>query len=115
VTTYILRRVLYSIPVLFAASFLVFAMVSATGDPLGAIRMQPNISEESIQLIVEEKHLDDPIPIRYFYWLEEAVTEKFGSTVVGERPIWNDLGRVIGHTVQLVVAAELRRRCSGWR
>ena len=33
VTTYILRRLLYSIPVLFAASFLVFAMVSATGDP----------------------------------------------------------------------------------
>jgi peptide/nickel transport system permease protein len=107
VTTYILRRLLYSIPVLFAASFLVFAMVSATGDPLGAIRMQPQISEESIQLIIEQKHLDDPIPIRYFYWLEEAVTEKFGSTVVGERPIWDDLGRVIGNTGQLVIAAEL--------
>jgi ABC-type dipeptide/oligopeptide/nickel transport system permease component len=105
--TYVLRRLLYSIPVLFAASFLAFAMVSATGDPLGAIRMQPQISEESIQLIVEQKHLDDPIPIRYFYWLEEAVTEKFGSTVVGERPIWDDLSRVIGHTAQLVIAAEL--------
>jgi peptide/nickel transport system permease protein len=107
VTTYILRRVLYSIPVLLAASFLTFAMVSATGDPLGAIRMQPNISQESIQLIIDQKHLDDPIPVRYFYWLEEAVTEKFGSTVVGERPIWDDLGRVIGHTAQLVIAAEL--------
>jgi peptide/nickel transport system permease protein len=107
VTTYILRRLLYSIPVLLAASFLVFAMVSATGDPLGAIRMQPQISEQSIQLIIDQKHLDDPIPIRYFYWLEEAVTDKFGSTVVGERPIWDDLGRVIGHTAQLVIAAEL--------
>ena len=46
-TTYILRRLLYSIPVLFAASFLVFAMVSATGDPLGALRMTPNISQQS--------------------------------------------------------------------
>jgi peptide/nickel transport system permease protein len=107
VTTYIIRRLLYSIPVLFAASFLVFAMVSATGDPLGTLRMTPNISQQTIDLITEKKHLDEPIPIRYFYWLEEAVTDKFGSTIIGERPIWNDLSRVIGNTLQLVIAAEL--------
>jgi peptide/nickel transport system permease protein len=107
VTTYILRRLLYSIPVLFAASFLTFAMVSATGDPLGTLRMTPQISEQSLDLITERKHLDEPIPVRYFYWLEEAVTEKFGSTIIGERPIWDDLGRVIGNTLQLVIAAEL--------
>ncbi len=106
-TTYILRRLLYSIPVLLAASFLTFTMVSATGDPLGTLRMTPNISQQSLDLIVEKKHLDEPIPVRYAYWLEEAVTEKFGSTIIGERPIWDDLGRVIGNTLQLVVAAEL--------
>jgi peptide/nickel transport system permease protein len=107
VTTYILRRLLYSIPVLFAASFLVFAMVSATGDPLGTLKMTPNISPQTIDLITERKHLDEPIPIRYFYWLEEAVTDKFGSTIIGERPIWDDLSRVMGNTLQLVIAAEL--------
>ena len=106
-TTYILRRLLYSIPVLLAASFLTFAMVSATGDPLGTLRMSPQISEQSLDLITERKHLDEPIPVRYLYWLEEAVTERFGSTIIGERPIWDDLGRVIGNTLQLVIAAEL--------
>jgi peptide/nickel transport system permease protein len=106
-TTYIIRRILYSIPVLFAASFLVFAMVSATGDPLATLKMTPNISQQTIDLITEKKHLDEPIPVRYFYWLEEALTDKFGSTIIGERPIWNDLGRVIGNTLQLVIAAEL--------
>ena len=57
-TTYIIRRLLYSIPVLFAASFLVFAMVSATGDPLGTLKMTPNISQQTIDLITEKKHLD---------------------------------------------------------
>jgi peptide/nickel transport system permease protein len=106
-TTYIIRRLLYSIPVLFAASFLVFAMVSATGDPLATLKMTPNISQQTIDLITEKKHLDEPIPVRYFYWLEEALTDKFGSTIIGERPIWDDLGRVIGNTLQLVIAAEL--------
>jgi peptide/nickel transport system permease protein len=107
VTTYILRRFLYSIPVLFAASFLVFAMVTATGDPLATLKMTPNISQDTIDLITEKKHLDEPIPVRYFYWLEEAVTDRFGSTIIGERPIWDDLGRVLGNTLQLVIAAEL--------
>jgi peptide/nickel transport system permease protein len=107
VTTYIIRRVIYSIPVLFAASFLVFAMVTATGDPLTTLKMTPNISQQTIDLITEKKHLDEPIPVRYFYWLEEAVTDKFGSTIIGERPIWDDLGRVLTNTLQLVIAAEL--------
>jgi peptide/nickel transport system permease protein len=107
VTTYILRRIIYSIPVLFAASFLVFAMVTATGDPLATLKMTPNISQQTVDLITEKKHLDEPIPIRYFYWLEEAVTDKFGSTIIGERPIWDDLGRVLTNTLQLVIAAEL--------
>jgi peptide/nickel transport system permease protein len=107
VTTYILRRFLYSIPVLFAASFLVFAMVTATGDPLATLKMAPNISQETVDLITEKKHLDEPIPVRYFYWLEEALTDKFGSTIIGERPIWDDLGRVLTNTLQLVIAAEL--------
>jgi ABC-type dipeptide/oligopeptide/nickel transport system permease component len=107
VTTYIIRRLLYTIPVLFAASFLVFAMVTATGDPLGTLKMTPNISQETIDLITEKKHLDEPIPVRYFYWLDEAITDKFGSTIIGERPIWDDLGRVMKNTLQLILAAEL--------
>jgi peptide/nickel transport system permease protein len=107
VTTYILRRLLYSIPVLFVASFLVFCMVSWKADPLGTLKMTPNVSQQTIDLITEKKHLDEPIPVRYFYWLDEALTDKFGSTVIGERPIWADLGQKIKNTLQLVVAAEL--------
>jgi peptide/nickel transport system permease protein len=107
VTTYILRRLLYSIPVLLIASFLVFCMVSWKADPLGELKLVPNVSQVTIDKITEDKHLDEPVPVRYFYWLEEAVTERFGSTVIGERPIWDDLGHKITNTLQLVVAAEI--------
>ena len=106
-TTYILRRLLYSIPVLFAASFLTFTIVTVTGDPLGALRMTPNVSQVTLQQMVEAKHLDEPVVIRYGYWLHEAVTDKFGTTIIGDRPIWDDLVRVMGNTAQLVIAAEL--------
>ena len=105
--TFILRRLLYSIPVLFAASFLIFVGVSAVGDPVQALRVNPLISEQTLQNISERKHLDEPIPVRYVYWLKEAVTDKFGTPLFVQTPIWDDLTRVIPHTLQLVVVAEL--------
>ena len=60
--------------------------------------MQPNASEHTIQNITERKHLDEPIPVRYVYWVKDAFTNKFGTTTIGDRPILPDLKRVMGHT-----------------
>jgi len=105
--TYIIRRVLYSIPVLFAASFLIFSFVALASDPLAFLRMQPRVDQQTVQRIIEREHLEEPIPVRYAYWLQDAVTNKFGNTLLGDRAIWPDLVRVMGNTAQLVIAAEL--------
>ncbi len=105
--TYIIRRVLYSIPVILVSTFIIFTFVSVSGDPLSFIKMQPNASRDTIENITKREHLDDPVPVRYVYWMQEAVTEKFGGTLVGDRPIWPDLKRVMGNTLQLIIAAEV--------
>src|SRR5262249_4249436 len=105
--TYIVRRVLYSIPVLIATSFLIFAGVSAIGDPLGGLKVNPLVSEETIQHIEKQKHLDDPIVVQYGYWVKDAVTNKFGTPLASKTPIWDDLKRVLPHTRALVTPAEL--------
>jgi peptide/nickel transport system permease protein len=105
--TYIIRRLLYSSVVLVLASFLVFFFVTASGDPLAALKTAPNISDQSVQNIVDRKHLDDPIVKRYGYWVQDAVTNKFGTTLLGDRPILPDLWRVMKNTLQLVFIAEL--------
>ncbi len=105
--SFALRRLLYSVVVLFAASFLVFTMVSVSGDPLAQLRITPNVSEQSKQNIIDRKHLDDPVPVRYWYWLKDAVTNEFGTTLLGDRPILPELWRVMKNTLQLVLVAEL--------
>jgi ABC-type dipeptide/oligopeptide/nickel transport system permease component len=105
--TYIIRRVLYSIPVIIVSTFIIFTFVSVSGDPLSFIKMQPNASRDTIENITKREHLDDPVPVRYVYWMHEAITQKFGGTLVGDRPIWPDLKRVMGNTLQLIVAAEV--------
>jgi peptide/nickel transport system permease protein len=93
--------------VLILASFLIFVAVSAAGDPLTTLKTNPLVSQETLENISEKKHLEDPLPIRYFYWVKEATTEKFGTPLLIEEPIWNDLKRVIPHTLQLVLLSEL--------
>ena len=105
--TYVIRRLLYSVVVLFAASFLVFTFVSVSGDPLAPLKVVPNISEETIQNVRKQKHLDEPIPVQYWYWLKDATTNQFGTTLQGNRPILPDLWRVMKNTLQLVIVAEL--------
>jgi peptide/nickel transport system permease protein len=105
VLAYVARRVLYSIPVLLATSFLIFSFVSIAGDPLARLRANPNITHEQLESIRHDKKLDRPVAVRYGFWVRDAVTEKFGTTLFGNRPIWPDLKRVMGHTLQFVLSA----------
>jgi peptide/nickel transport system permease protein len=107
VLTYIARRLLYSVAVLIAASFLVFFFVTVSGDPIAGLRITPNVSRESIAEISERKHLDDPIVKRYWYWVQDATTNKFGTTLLDNRPILPDLWRVMKNTLQLIIIAQL--------
>ena len=102
---YIIRRILNSVPVLLAASFLLFTFVSISGDPLGRLRANPNITQQQIRSIEHSKNLDRPVIVRYGYWARDALTKKFGTTLYGNRKIWPDLKRVMGHTIQFIGAA----------
>ncbi|MDQ4059255.1 MAG: ABC transporter permease [Actinomycetota bacterium] len=104
--TYILRRVLYSIPVLIITSFLIFTFVQISGDPLTQVRAIPRVSQETIQGIIDRNHLQDPIVVQYGFWVKSVFTDQFGNTLLGDQPIFPDIKRVLGNTLQLILLAE---------
>lgn len=105
--TYIVRRLLYSIPVLIITSFLIFMFVSASGDPLNQVRRLPRVSQTTIDNIIERKHLDQPLIVQYGLWVKDAATNQFGTPLLSEEPILPDIKRVLGNTMQLVILAEI--------
>ena len=107
VLTYIVRRLLYAIPVLAISSFLIFVFVSSTTDPLESIKRNPRADPHTIKLVQHRYQLDRPAIVRYGYWVRDIFTRKFGTTILTQRPILPDIRRVLGHTLQLVVMAEL--------
>jgi ABC-type dipeptide/oligopeptide/nickel transport system permease component len=104
--TYVVRRVLYSVPVLIISTFLSFTFVSLAGDPTANLRANPNFSVVTMRLLQHKYHLDASIPVRYWYWVEDVFTHKLGVSLRTSQPIWPDITRTFGHTAQLIMFSE---------
>jgi peptide/nickel transport system permease protein len=108
VAVYIVRRILYSIPVLLLVSFIIFCGVSYLGSPLFVLKQNPLTSKVTLAHIIAAKHLNDPVPLRYIYWLRDVFTDAFGTPLLNaHHAISSDLLRVIPHTLQLALSAEM--------
>ena len=105
--TYITRRVLYSIPVLFLSTFLSFIFVSYAGNPVALLRQNPRVSQQTIHNEIIQQHLDKPVVLRYFYWIHDVFTEKLGKSLQTLQPIWPDVTRTMGHTAQVIIISEI--------
>jgi peptide/nickel transport system permease protein len=101
VGTFILRRILYSVPVIWLASFLLFWAVRATFDPLAKLRQSRDPG--TVQREAERLGLDQSVFQQYGIWLKGFVTGDWGtSTRTGGavRPIITD---ALWPTLQLVL------------
>jgi ABC-type dipeptide/oligopeptide/nickel transport system permease component len=104
---FIVRRLLYSIPVLLATSFLIFTAVSLSGDPAARLKANPRFDEASLRIIEKKYKLDKPIPLRYVYWLKDVTTNKLGTSLNTNQPLWPDIKRVMSHTAQLIITSSI--------
>lgn len=108
--SYVLRRVLIAILVIFAASFLVYVLAANSGDPLEDLRgsTAPN-KEALIAARIQLLHLDIAPPLRYFLWLS-GVLKIFigqldlGATLTGSA-VTTILSQSMWSTLQLVSIA----------
>jgi len=100
-----IRRVIASVLVLLASSFLVFALCAASFDPLSRYyTLQPRPPEAFFDNLREKLGLNDNFFVRYWHWLTGAITGDFGETVNGT-PVADQLFQRLGVTARLITAA----------
>lgn len=102
-TTYAIRRILQTIPILFIISILLFIMVrTAPGGPLTAARRNPNISKAQIEVIEEKLGLNDPLPVQYGRWMGNMLSGNLGESIKFHRPVNEMIAERIPNTLLLV-------------
>lgn len=83
---YILKRILQVIPLLILVSLISFFIIRLSPvDPLAELRLNPSISQETLNKEMKRLKLDKPIYIQYVSWAKSFVQGDLGYTSAGEK------------------------------
>ena len=99
--SFILRRILYSIPVLLIASFLTFWGIRSTFDPLARFRN----SRDAARLIAQQRkalNLDRPIVWQWWHWLSGFARGDMGTSWRTHENVSEMIRRASWPTLQLL-------------
>lgn len=87
-TGYILKRIFQTIPLLFLVSIISFFIIRlAPVDPLAELRLNPSITQETLDYEVQRLGLDKPIIVQYGKWLSSFLQGDLGYCTTGEKVI----------------------------
>jgi peptide/nickel transport system permease protein len=102
---YLLRRLLYIVPVAIGVSIICFLLVHiAPGDPLTSI-MAVDATQEEQAAMRAAYGLDKPLPVQYGIWIGKAVTGDLGESIATGRPVVGEVFNAVRNSLLLAVAA----------
>lgn len=104
-TTYVLRRLVQAIPVLFGISLFTFLMVHLTpGDPVYIFAGDRPISPERAEQIRHRYGLDRPLWVQYRDYVTDLLQGDLGSGLHSKRPVADTIAEGLWPTAQLTLA-----------
>ena len=103
-TKYVIKRILYMIPVLLGVAFLVFTILSLTpGDP-GSIILGITAKPEDIAALNAEFGYDKPFLIRFFNYIGDIIFHfSLGTSYQSRGPVMADIMSRFPNTLTLAV------------
>jgi peptide/nickel transport system permease protein len=104
---YLLRRILYAIPIALGVTVISFVLVYlAPGDPLNAIA-PADAPADVIEALKGAYGLDRPLPVQYGLWLTRAVQGDLGKSIASGRQVSTEVLSAMVNTLRLALVASL--------
>ena len=102
---FVLRRVLFAVPLLLAVATLLFGLVElAPGDPIDVLA-PPGMNREVREQVRENYGLDQPMPVRYVRWIGSFLRGDLGFSHSRDQPVVAVLRQVLPNTLLLTGTA----------
>ncbi|HUZ02641.1 MAG TPA: nickel ABC transporter permease [Thermomicrobiaceae bacterium] len=105
--TYVIRRLLYAIVVLFGVTLLVFITLRLTGDPVQMLLQNGTPTKQDIDNLRHAMHLDQPLYLQYISFITGAVHGDFGNSLRYKDPAFQEVMSRMPATLELAVASYL--------
>jgi ABC-type dipeptide/oligopeptide/nickel transport system permease component len=105
---FIIRRFLFLIMAILAATLIVFALSRLQGDPRNVMLNVGYVSPEQWEAWGEDFHLDKPLVVQYFIWVGKGVLQgDFGDSLKTGKPVLEMVRGFAPASLQLGLAATL--------
>ncbi|HOW42639.1 MAG TPA: ABC transporter permease [Candidatus Omnitrophota bacterium] len=106
-STYIIRRLLGIIPLLFGITVVSFFIIRlAPGKPVAVEQsLNPRVSPELRLRLEKQFGLDKPLHVQYLIWMKQIVRLDFGRSYIDSRPVMEKIAERIPLTLGLNLAA----------
>jgi len=106
VLTYLARRLLAVVPVLFGVTLAVFSMLFLVpGDPVKIMLAEFVTTPAQVARMREQLHLDEPILKQYGRFVGNALRGDLGTSIRSRRAVATEIGENVGSTAQLALAS----------
>ena len=109
--TYLLRRLVISVPVLLGITLVVYVVISlAPGDPVDALINPEAVAALGPEFREQQREalgLNQPIMVRYGIWLRELLSGNLGYSFLDRQSIAGKIGERLGPTLRLMLSAQL--------
>ena len=103
--SYIIRRVLFMLPVLFGLSLLTFTISHLIpGDPVMLVA-GPQATKAEIAALAKEYGVDEPLPTQYALYLSGLLRGDFGRSIRMRIPVTTAIFEQLLATLELTLAA----------
>jgi peptide/nickel transport system permease protein len=104
-TNYLVKRLLAVLPTLLLVSMLIFGLQQLLpGDPakiLAGEEQDPNV----VAYLTAKLHLDEPLPVRYGYWVAGVLQGDFGESIRTQSPVLSLILQKLPVTAELALLA----------
>ncbi|WP_338588435.1 nickel/cobalt ABC transporter permease [Paenibacillus sp. Y5S-9] len=109
--SYIVKRILLTIPLLIIISFITFVLINLSPLDPAVVVLQaqevPQITEELIAQTNKALGLDQPFMIQYVNWIMAVVQLDFGNSYVSGEPVWSMMGPAFMNTLKLTLVSSV--------
>jgi peptide/nickel transport system permease protein len=103
----LIRRFVYTLPILLGVALLCFALVHLSpGDPLVSI-LPPDASAELQQQLIALYGFDKSYPEQFVRWIWRALQGDLGTSIATNRPVSTEVSRAVGNTLMLAFFATM--------
>ena len=105
--SYIMRRLLQALFILFIITMLCFILTRLSADPMSQYATRQGMTQEDRERLRHNLGLDQPVPVQYVKWLGLALQGNLGSSFFSHQPVLLMIKQRLPMTLILMTTAEV--------